>query len=260
MPFKFVPGCPAVDRTVKSAPRAAAVQAPRGSPGLPQRRKQDIRVTGIENNINAAAFRVLIKNLFPCLAAILRAKNAAFFIVRKRMSERSNEGDIWILWIHRETPNGMRVGKADELPCFARIDRLVNTVAADDVAADTRFARPHINDIRIGLSNGDRSNCRRRILLFIENGFPTEPAIGRLPHAPGNCAKIIDIILANYAGDSDDASAAERTDEPILHPFPRSLILIFCVFLSLGGRRAHRFRLFLTGLRTLVRSTFLRKY
>src|SRR5580698_3151813 len=46
--LEFLPGCAAVDRTVKAASRAAAIQTPRSPPRLPQCREQDVRIAGIE--------------------------------------------------------------------------------------------------------------------------------------------------------------------------------------------------------------------
>src|SRR5208282_2561258 len=129
--FQFFPGGSAVDGAVEAAPRTAAVQTPRGAPGLPQSCKKDVRIGGIEDHVDPAGFRVFVKHLLPALTSILRAENSAFFVIAKRMSEGSNEGDVRIFGIHREAADGMRVRKANELPGLACVDRLVDSVAAD---------------------------------------------------------------------------------------------------------------------------------
>ncbi len=160
MAFQFFPGCAAVDGTVKAASGPAAVETPRSSPRLPQCREQDVGIAGIEHDVDATGLGVLIEHLLPGLAAILRAENAALFVVGKGMSERRDEGNVRILGIHREPPDGVRVGKANKLPGFTSVNRFVHSVAADNVAANACFSRSHINDVRIGFGNRNRSDRR----------------------------------------------------------------------------------------------------
>src|SRR5580693_131001 len=110
----------------------------------------------------------------------------------------------------------MRVAKASELPGLTCVDRFVNSVTADNVTANARFSRSHINDIRVRLGNRDGSDRRRRIFRFVEDRFPVQTAISRLPYASGSRPEIIDIILAHYACHRDHAPAPEWTDQAIL--------------------------------------------
>ena len=158
-------------------------------------------------------------------------------------------------------------GRPDELPGFTRVDRLVYAVAADDVAANTRFSGSDINDIRVGFGNCDGPDGRRRILRFVENRLPVEAAIGRLPYASGDGAEIIDVVLADDAGHRDDAAATKWADQSILQTFPRSLVLalvfvlvFFFVSLTVAGLRRRRLCWFLAGIGGLLRRVFLRGY
>ncbi len=159
------------------------------------------------------------------------------------MSERSNEGNVRIPGIHRQASDGMRVRKANELPGLTRVDRFVDTVAADDIAANTRLSSSDVNDIRVRLRNCDCTDGWRRIFLLVENRLPVEAAIRRLPYASGDGAKIVDIGLADYARHRDDAAATKWADQSILQTLPRALVLalIFVfvlVLLSVAGLRS----------------------
>src|ERR1700683_4989013 len=58
--LQFLPGSPAVDRTVKTAPRSATVQTPGRAPHLPQRCEQNMGIAGIEGHIDTSALGILI--------------------------------------------------------------------------------------------------------------------------------------------------------------------------------------------------------
>src|SRR5580658_1848846 len=58
--FQFFPGRAAVNGAIKATSRATAVETPRSSPRLPQRREQDVGVAGIKHNVDAAGFGVLV--------------------------------------------------------------------------------------------------------------------------------------------------------------------------------------------------------
>src|ERR1039458_3643600 len=84
-------------------------------------------------------------------------------------------------------------------------------------------------------STSRKMRRRRRIFLLVENGFPVEAAIGLLPYASGDCAKIIDVVMADYARHRDHTPATKWTNQSILQTLPRSLTLFF-VFLNVTGR------------------------
>lgn len=71
------------------------------------------------------------------------------------MPQGGYEGDVRILGIHGEAPDGMRVGKADKLPGLTGINGFINSVTANNVSANARFSGSHINHIRVRLGNRD---------------------------------------------------------------------------------------------------------
>ena len=163
--------------------------------------------------------------------------------------KRSDECDVRILRIDDHASDGMRVRQADELPRLAGVDRFINSVAADDVAADAGFARPDINDVRIRLRNGDRADRRRHAFRLVGQRLPVQSAIGGLPHAAGSSAHVIHVGLTHDARDRGNASAAKRADQPVLQAFPRTFVLAL-VLLGLG-RLCRGSRCRLLRLRTL---------
>ena len=183
---------------------------------MPQRCEQNIGIAGIEGHIDASALGIFVEDLLPGLASIPRAENPALLVVGERVPERRDERYIRILRIHNQPPDGVRVAQARERPGLAGIDRLVNAVPANDVAADARFARPHVDHIRIGLGNSHRADRRGRIFRLVEKRFPVETAVGGLPHSSSHRAKIVDIILPHHARNRDDAPAAKWADQPVL--------------------------------------------
>src|SRR6516165_2891853 len=67
MSFKFLPGGTPIDRLVEAASRAAAVEAPRRAPRLPECCIQNIGIGRIKNDIDASGFGILVENLLPGL-------------------------------------------------------------------------------------------------------------------------------------------------------------------------------------------------
>src|SRR5947209_137365 len=103
----------------------------------------------------------------------------------------------------------MRVWETDEVPGLASADGFVDSVAADDVAANASFARAYVDDVRIGFRDGDGTYGGRCGLFFVEDRRPVHAAIHRLPDATGHCAEIICVVLPDDPGDCEDASATE---------------------------------------------------
>src|SRR6266481_9028092 len=142
------------------------------------------------------------------------------------MPQGGDERDVGIFRVYDQTADGTRVAKADKLPGFARVDGFVHPIPADDVAADARFPGADINDVGIGFGNRDRTDGRRSVFLFVKESLPVEAAIGGLPDAGCHAAKIIGVVLADDAGNGENASAAEGSDEAIVEPFPRTFVFV----------------------------------
>src|SRR5690349_6717781 len=147
------------------------------------------------------------------------------------MSQRSYERDVWIFGVHDEPPDGVSIAKASKHPGLTGVNGLINTVAADDVAADASFTRPDINDIRVRLGNSECADRRRGFLFLVKNGLPVEATVRGLPNATRDAAKVVSIVLADHAGHSEHTPAAERSNQAIGERFPWAFIF-FVVLLS----------------------------
>ena len=145
-----LPGRAAIVRAVEAAARASARHAPRSAPCLPQRRKKNVWIMRIEGYIDAAGVFVFVENLLPCLSAVGRAEDAAFGVRPVGMPQGRDEGDIGIRRINNDLADRARIVQANVLPGLAAVQRLVDTIAVRDVAANAGFARPHVQDIVIG--------------------------------------------------------------------------------------------------------------
>ncbi len=168
---------------------------------LPQRGIKNVGVGRIEGDVDAAALRILIEDLLPGLAAILRAEDAALFVIGKGMTQRSDEGDVRILRIDDHASDGMGVRQADELPRRACVNRFINSVAADNVAANASFAGSDINDVRVRLRDGNRADRRGHVFCLVGQRLPVQSAVRGLPYAAGSGAEVIHIRLTHYTRD-----------------------------------------------------------
>ena len=84
-----------------------------------------------------------------------------------------------------------------------------------DVAVDGVHARSHINDVRIGRRQRQRSDRWRG--LSVENRFPRHSAIRRLPHSSAIRAQVINGRASRHARHPIHLSRAKRPDHPPLH-------------------------------------------
>src|SRR5580704_1314833 len=92
--FEFFPGCAAVGGFVKSAAGTAAIERPGSAAGLPERGEEDVRIGGIEGDVNRARFVVEIENFLPGFAAVGGSEDAAIGIGSIGVAERGDEKDI----------------------------------------------------------------------------------------------------------------------------------------------------------------------
>src|ERR1700691_3581852 len=217
MLFQSLPGRAPIGRAVKSASRTAVGESPRGAPRLPERGKQNVGIVGIEGHVDASTVLIFIENFFPAFAAIDGAENAAFGVGSIGMAERSYENDVGIIGIDDDFADGTTVAQANVFPSLARIERFVDSIALRSVAAYAGFARTHVN--RIGIGIGYRQAANGSGSLFIENGRPGHCAVGRLPDPAASRAEIVGRGIAWDSGRCQRRSAAERTDQAILHAF-----------------------------------------
>src|SRR5437899_730409 len=140
---------------------------------------------------------VEVKNFFPVLAAIASAENAALRIFAVRMAESSDEHDIGIRGMDDDSADVTRVFQSNVIPCFAGIVRAIDAIAERDVTANAGFAGANIDDVGIGIGDGNGPNGGGA--LFLEEGIPGNATIHRFPNAACDSAKIISVGLAGHA-------------------------------------------------------------
>ena len=120
---------------------------------MPERSENDVRICGIEGDVDPAGVLIFIENLFPGFAAIKRTENAALGIWTVGMAKRCDENAVRVLGIDNQLADGTRIAQPDVLPGLAAVNRLVNAVPMRGVAADAAFARSYIDDVWIGRRN-----------------------------------------------------------------------------------------------------------
>src|SRR5580704_4508745 len=143
----------------------------------------------IKSDINPAGVVVFVANFLPGLAAIVGAEDAALGVRPEGMPEGRNIDDVRIRGIDDDPANRSRIAQADVLPGLAPIERFVDSVTMRDVATNTSFASPDINNIGIGGRNGEAAD--RRYVLLVEDGSPSHGAVGRFPDASAGRAEIV---------------------------------------------------------------------
>jgi hypothetical protein len=154
------------------------------------------------------------------------------------------------------------VGEANERPGLPGVDGFVDAVTADNVASDAGFPCSDIDDVGVGLGDGDSANGRRGVLLLVKDRFPVDAAISGLPDAAGNCAEVVGIVVANDAGNGDNAAAPEWANEAIVEILPGALSFVV-IMLSAPSECSGRCLLLRRGLllfRGLGRFSFLSVY
>ena len=115
------------------------------------------------------------------------------------------------------------------LPGLAAIDRLVHAIPEGNVAANARFARAHVDDVRVRRRHRNAANRRNRLL--VKQRHPVHAAISGLPHSARHSAKIIRCRIAWDACDRQHPATPERADLAVFHPLEQALLKL------LGGSR-----------------------
>src|ERR1700730_9933405 len=165
----------------------------------------------------------------PFLAAILRIKNASLRIRPIRMPQRRHEDSFGVSRIDQNPRNLPRILQANVRPSLPAVRGPVHPVAISNIRAHVRFARSHINNLRIRSRHRDRPN--RSNSLRVKYRLPSAPRIVASPNAAADCAKIEKVRLSSHAGHCQRSSATRRSNRP-----PPQLLKQFRVkFLSSVG-------------------------
>ena len=100
-------------------------------------------------------------------------------------------------------------------PCPASVSRLVDAVSDRQVGPDDACARPDIDDVGVGRSDGNRSDRSRR--LIVEQRLPGRSEVRGTPHASIVEADVERVRLARHARERSGATGARRADRSPVH-------------------------------------------
>ena len=100
--FESLPGDAAIFGSIKSAARPAAGKKPGLPTRLPERRKNDIGIMRIKDDIDSARVLIFAQNFRPRFPSIGRAKNPTLWIRTEDVPERRDENDVRVLRIDNQ--------------------------------------------------------------------------------------------------------------------------------------------------------------
>src|SRR5579864_4325190 len=131
------------------------------------------------------------------------------------MSKRRHKDYVRIVGVDDDRADMLRVLQPEVLPRESTVGGFVHAITVGDVAANASLARADIDHIVIRARDIERADGTDRIL--VKEGLPVIAAIGRLPHSTSNRSEVVNIRLARNAFDSQHASSAKRSNQPIAH-------------------------------------------
>ena len=219
----LLPGGAAVTRAIHPAAGAAALHRPRLAVHLPHASPQHVRIARIHLDVNRAGLLIDEQHALPRLAAVPRAIDTALGIVAEGMAQRRDEHGVRIGRVDHHAADRLTVAQTGKLPGLAAIDRFIDTIAGDDVAADVGFAGADVDHVLVRRRHRNRTDRRRRLVELVPQGRPRIAAILGAPYAAARRTLVKGVGLLNHACDSADPATAERADQAILHARKRRL-------------------------------------
>ena len=143
------PTVAAVCRFPKPGAGAAAVIAPPGAHTLQRRRKQNLRIYGVDGDVVEAGIGVDVFGLLPGLAAIRRLEKTALRIRAEEMAHGRHVNDARIGRVHDDAADGLRVVQPEMIPGFAAVGGAPDAVADRRTLAIVGLAGADVDDVRI---------------------------------------------------------------------------------------------------------------
>ena len=208
----LLPAVAAVRGLPQAAAAAAGVHAPRRALKLPHRREEDARVRGIDGEVHRARRVVEKQHSLPRLPTVGGAKDAAFRIGTKRVSDRRDENTIVIARIDDDVADLLRVVEAEVLPAATAVGGAIDAGAVREVLAQLRFAGADVDDVRIRRRHGNRAHGGD-VGLAVGHVAPGLPAVRRLPDAAVHRAEVEDQRPGWIPSHGVHASASEGPHE-----------------------------------------------
>ena len=198
--FQLFPGLAAIDRLVKAAARAAADHFPRQTAVFPHRGVQYPRVGHIHRQLGGTCFVVDEENVLPRHAAV----HGLVYPALRRMAVQSalsrDKDDVRVLRVDDDPRDVLRFVEPHLLPRLAGVGRAIHTVAVvRHNAANGMFAHPDIDDVRVALGDGDRTD-RAGLEIAVRDVPPADAHVLGLPEPAAGRSHVISLRVADDAG------------------------------------------------------------
>ena len=210
---KLLPAIAAVDGFVDASRfrRASADNGPGRAARTPGGRVDDIRIPGNELHVGKAHLIGNKEHLVPVRAPVPRAIDPALSIFAMRLTDRCDPDGVRIAWIdfHRPDMRGFREPLMG--PGLAAINGLVDTLAADHVAAQAVRARTDVDNVGVMLCHGNVTDGGR-VEGRVRHRSPARAVILCLPNAPARGAEVEGSRRCHRTGHRRDPTAPGRAD------------------------------------------------
>ena len=221
------PGVAPVQAAPDAGVRTAALGRVRKPPSLPDGRVQHARVADVQGQVGGAGVLGLVQHQVPGRAAVLRAVYAALGVGAPGVTHGGDVHHVRIGRVDGDAADVARRRQSNVSPGPASIIRAIHAVAVRYVAADAGFAGAGIDDVRVGVRDGDCAN-RGRVEVAVGDVDPVRAAVGRLEHTAGAGAEVERAGVGRVSGHGHASPAAvrpnvaplERPEEAVVdHPF-----------------------------------------
>ena len=213
---ELLPVGAAVGGLEDAAALASRDQLPREALRLPERGVERVRVRGVHCEVRGARGIVARQDSGPRLPTVGRLVDAALGVGAESTPLRGHVHDVGVGRVHADAGDLLRLGESQRGPRPAAVRRFVHAGAGRHVAADRVFARPHVDDVGVGLAHADRADRAAEIL--VADREPRLPAVGGLEHAAAGRAHP---ELVRAGGGTRDGHRAATAEDPDLAPFQR---------------------------------------
>ena len=207
----FRPAIATVGGLPQAAPPAARLHAPRQALELVHRREQDAWIDGIDGDVVRARGIVEEEDLPPGAAAVRGAEYATLRIGSECVAHRCDVDAIRIARIDAHRADLLRTRETEVVPREPGVGGAVDARAIREVLAELRLAASCVDDIRIGLRDGDGADGRD-VGAPVGDVVPALAGVCRLPDATVHGAKVVDKRPRRIASYRVGPAAAEGAD------------------------------------------------
>src|SRR6266568_8658572 len=156
------------------------------------------------------------------------------------MTQGRHQNDIRVVRSHNQLSDGAGIAQADIFPGLATSKCLVDSVSMGDIATQTGFTRPHVDDIRI--RGSDRETSDRRCPLFVKDRTPGECTIGGFPDAAAGRAEVVGGGVSGDAGSCQGTTTTKGPNDAVLHGFEERVFRLLFGWLGFAALRLGLFR------------------